>query len=83
MSTTEMAHWEAFEAEYGLPDAFHVTAILGTLIASALGDKHAKAEDYSPYYRSGRRGEQTTQQTRAIFDSLLAGVESRKQQRGH
>lgn len=34
-----------------MPDAFLPTGQLGAVFAQAHGDKHARAEDFSPYYR--------------------------------
>lgn len=51
----EWVAWVAFHGLYDLPDDFLTTGQLGALVASGLGSKRAKAEDFAPYYKA-RRG---------------------------
>lgn len=50
MGADEWDDWLDFERHYDLPDAFLITAQLGTLIAKITGNSHIAAARMAPYY---------------------------------
>ena len=71
MTSAEFAEWLAFEQEYGLPDAYLVTAQVCTTVARSMSGAKVGPADFVPYFQPQQTA-QTGEEMAAKFRAFAA-----------